>query len=48
MARAPVDCCRGERNRLTLAKGLANPSNLLVLDEPTNDLDLATSTCSRR
>ena len=43
MARAPVDSLSGgERNRLTLAKGLANPSNLLVLDEPTNDLDLET------
>ncbi|MFQ5972173.1 MAG: ABC-F family ATP-binding cassette domain-containing protein [Alphaproteobacteria bacterium] len=29
----------GERNRLLLAKILARPSNLLVLDEPTNDLD---------
>ena len=43
VARAPVDSLSGgERNRLTLAKGLANPSNLLVLDEPTNDLDLET------
>ena len=42
-ARAPVESLSGgERNRLTLAKGLANPSNLLVLDEPTNDLDLET------
>jgi ATP-binding cassette subfamily F protein uup len=32
----------GERNRLLLAKILAQPSNLLVLDEPTNDLDLET------
>jgi ABC transport system ATP-binding/permease protein len=32
----------GERNRLLLAKVLAQPSNLLVLDEPTNDLDLET------
>ena len=30
----------GERNRLLLAKKLANPSNLLILDEPTNDLDI--------
>jgi ATP-binding cassette subfamily F protein uup len=32
----------GERARLLLAKALATPSNLLVLDEPTNDLDLET------
>ena len=32
----------GERGRLMLAIGLATPSNLLVLDEPTNDLDLET------
>ncbi|MBY0293699.1 MAG: ATP-binding cassette domain-containing protein [Alphaproteobacteria bacterium] len=32
----------GERNRLLLAKILARPSNLLVLDEPTNDLDMET------
>jgi ATP-binding cassette subfamily F protein uup len=32
----------GERNRLLLAKVLASPANLLVLDEPTNDLDLET------
>ena len=32
----------GERGRLTLARSLAQPSNLLVLDEPTNDLDLET------
>ena len=32
----------GERARLMLAIGLATPSNLLVLDEPTNDLDLET------
>ena len=32
----------GERGRLMLARALATPSNLLVLDEPTNDLDLET------
>jgi len=32
----------GERNRLLLAKQLATPCNLLVLDEPTNDLDMDT------
>lgn len=32
----------GERNRLLLAKIFAKPANLLVLDEPTNDLDLET------
>ena len=32
----------GERARLTLARIFARPSNLLVLDEPTNDLDLET------
>ena len=32
----------GERNRLLLAKLLARPSTLLVLDEPTNDLDMET------
>lgn len=30
----------GEKNRLLLAKKLINPGNLLVLDEPTNDLDM--------
>lgn len=32
----------GEKNRLLLAKLLAKPSNLLILDEPTNDLDIET------
>jgi ABC transport system ATP-binding/permease protein len=39
----PVDSLSGgERNRLLLAKVLAQPSNVLVLDEPTNDLDMDT------
>lgn len=42
-ARTPVRVLSGgERGRLVLAKALASPSNLLVLDEPTNDLDLET------
>ena len=42
-ARSPVKVLSGgERARLLLAKVLAAPSNLLVLDEPTNDLDLET------
>ncbi len=42
-ARTPVGVLSGgERGRLTLAIALARPSNLLVLDEPTNDLDLET------
>lgn len=32
----------GEKNRLALAKALAQPSNVLVMDEPTNDLDMDT------
>ncbi len=32
----------GQKNRLLLAKVLANPGNLLILDEPTNDLDMET------
>jgi ABC transport system ATP-binding/permease protein len=32
----------GERGRLMLAQALAQPSNLLILDEPTNDLDMET------
>jgi len=42
-ARQPVSALSGgERNRLLLAMGLAKPSNLLILDEPTNDLDMDT------
>ena len=42
-ARTPVTALSGgERGRLTLARALARPSNVLVLDEPTNDLDLET------
>jgi ABC transport system ATP-binding/permease protein len=42
-ARTPVGTLSGgERGRLLLAVALAKPSNLLVLDEPTNDLDLET------
>jgi ABC transport system ATP-binding/permease protein len=42
-ARSPVKSLSGgERNRLLLARLFARPSNVLVLDEPTNDLDLET------
>jgi len=42
-ASAPIESLSGgERNRLLLALLLARPSNLLVLDEPTNDLDMDT------
>ena len=41
--RAPIAALSGgERNRLLLARLFAQPANLLVLDEPTNDLDLET------
>jgi ABC transport system ATP-binding/permease protein len=42
-ARTPIErLSGGERGRLTLAIALAAPSNLIVLDEPTNDLDVET------
>jgi ATP-binding cassette subfamily F protein uup len=42
-ARTPTkNLSGGERARLLLARALAQPSNFLVLDEPTNDLDLET------
>ncbi len=42
-ARAPITrLSGGERNRLLLARLFARPSNLLVMDEPTNDLDIET------
>ena len=42
-SRSPVKVLSGgERARLLLAKALAKPSNLMVLDEPTNDLDIET------
>ena len=42
-AQCPVSALSGgEKNRLMLAVALARPSNLLVLDEPTNDLDMDT------
>ncbi|MBO6772564.1 MULTISPECIES: ATP-binding cassette domain-containing protein [unclassified Thalassospira] len=42
-ARSPVGALSGgERNRLLLAKLLAKPTNLLIMDEPTNDLDMDT------
>jgi ATP-binding cassette subfamily F protein uup len=43
LAQTPVKALSGgERNRLLLARLFARPANLLVLDEPTNDLDLET------
>ena len=42
-ARTPIrELSGGERARLILARNLARPANLIVLDEPTNDLDLET------
>ena len=42
-ARTPVKALSGgERNRVLLAKLLLKPSNLIVMDEPTNDLDMVT------
>ena len=42
-ARSPVKALSGgERNRLLLARLFTRPSNVLVLDEPTNDLDIET------
>lgn len=42
-AQSPVKTLSGgERNRLLLARLFARPANLLILDEPTNDLDLET------
>ncbi|MDD7804743.1 MAG: ATP-binding cassette domain-containing protein [Endozoicomonas sp. (ex Botrylloides leachii)] len=43
LCRAPVKILSGgERNRLLLARLFSHPANLLVLDEPTNDLDVET------
>ena len=42
-AQSPVSCLSGgERNRLLMARLFARPANVLVLDEPTNDLDIET------
>ncbi|PCI33900.1 MAG: elongation factor 3 [Alphaproteobacteria bacterium] len=42
-ARSPIKSLSGgEKNRLVLAKTLALPTNFLILDEPTNDLDMDT------
>ena len=42
-AGTPIEALSGgERGRLMLARAFARPSNLLILDEPTNDLDLET------
>jgi ATP-binding cassette subfamily F protein uup len=41
--RAPIGALSGgERNRLLLARLFTQPANLLILDEPTNDLDIET------
>ncbi len=43
VANTPVSALSGgERNRLLIAKNFARPSNLMILDEPTNDLDMDT------
>ena len=48
-ANVPVSSLSGgERNRLLLARLFALPANLLVLDEPTNDLDIDHSNCLSR
>jgi len=41
-ARAAATLSGGERNRLLMAKAMLSPADLLVLDEPTNDLDIPT------
>ncbi|WP_350643799.1 ATP-binding cassette domain-containing protein, partial [Psychrobacter sp. HY3-MNA-CIBAN-0198] len=42
-ARTPVKALSGgEKNRLLLARLLLRPANLIILDEPTNDLDIET------